>query len=212
MSRKRANKTRPFVQLDAKLLKNYMPIIGPNGLAVYTCLKLHENRRTGQCNPSYQTVAEETGLSRRSVIRYTAQLIKLKLISPTPLWSKKGNRTSNQYNLTDPNRLDYGERSDNNSPKNSSAIQSLPDFEPEPPSHYPSDTDALQPDSPNQINITKIEKPEIILTDKQRNCTHHPSSVQHFGQGVNICHNCYGLLDDDGQLIEELPTVDEEAA
>jgi hypothetical protein len=211
VARRRSNKTRGFVQLDAKMLKNYMPIIGPNGLAVYTCLKLHENRRTGQCNPSYQTIANETGLSRRSVIRYARLLINLKLISPIPIWDSKGDRTSNQYNFTDPGRLDYGEGGAEPL-QPGSATESPPPPEPVPISHHADDNLAPQHHEGNQIYITKEETPEKTAMLKQKTCTHPTELVIHLDKDINICNRCFGLLDDNGELVEEIPAEDIAAA
>jgi hypothetical protein len=210
MSRRRANKTRPFVQFDAKLMKYYMPLIGPNGLAVYTCLKLHENRRTGQCNPSYQTIADETRLSRRSAIRYTALLISLKLISPIAIWSSRGNRTSNQYHLTDPARLDYGQTGGPGAPKTGGDIPAPPPALPEPPSHYGGDSLAPQPDPLNQIYRTKENTAQKTTPSKQQICPHPAHSVRHLDTDINICNHCFGLLDDHGVLVEPVATLREE--
>lgn len=208
MAWNRAKKTRPFVKLDATLMQYVMPIIGPDGLAVYMCLKLHHNRRTGQCNPSYQRIAEETGMSRRSVIRYMRLLISLKLVAPTPLWDGKGHRTSNQYCFANPAKFDYGTAGDPAAPKTTSDSVAPPPPEIVPMSHHPSDSLAPQPDELNQIDITRDENAEKtqekITVTKQHVCPHPTEAVRHLDTDINICNHCFGLLNDRGELVEEV--------
>jgi hypothetical protein len=70
----------PHTRIDNRVF-DFMSIIGPNGFAVYAVLKKHENRHTGRCYPSYQTVADITGLDRTTVIKYTTLLVTLGLIN-----------------------------------------------------------------------------------------------------------------------------------
>ena len=77
---------------------NYMSIITTNGFAVYATLKKHENRHTGRCYPSYNTVAEITGLDRKTVIKYTNLLVMLGFISKQAQFID-GRQTSNQYSF-----------------------------------------------------------------------------------------------------------------
>lgn len=202
MSRRRANKTRPFVKLDFKLVRHIMPIVGPEGLAVYTCLKMHENRRTGQCNPAYQTIADETGMSRRSAIRYTRILVNLKAVSLVPIWTDKGDRTSNQYNLTDPARFDYGQTQAPGVPDPGGDTTAPPPPQSVPQAHYGGDSQALDPAPLNQFNATMVEDTEKSSTYKQRTCTHPTNLVRHLDTDINICDQCFGLLDDSGRLVE----------
>ena len=179
MSRKRANKTRPFVQLDAQLIRLYLPIIGAHGLAVYTTLKLHENRRTGQCNPSYQTVADETGLSRPTVIKYTQLLAALKLIVIVPIWLSIERRSSNQYVFASLGDLDRKEPvpippPDGYVEENGGGQGDFP-----PPEKavkivdYPSQQDIPKPNPLNQNDITNNTTPQKSNTAKQK--TQHAS-------------------------------------
>ena len=45
------------------------PNVAPAGVEVALCLLHHLNTKTGQCNPSYSTIAEWTGLNRDTVIK-----------------------------------------------------------------------------------------------------------------------------------------------
>lgn len=45
------------------------PTVTPAGVEVALCLLHHHNTKTGQCNPSYSTIAEWTGLNRDTVIK-----------------------------------------------------------------------------------------------------------------------------------------------
>ena len=142
-----------------------MDIIGTNGFAVYAVLKKHENRHTGRCWPSYQTVANITGLDRKTVIKYTSLLVVLKLINKQPCFID-GRQTSNRYSFCElpaankgggntPPPLDRGEASD--SPSGDVPPQPLP---------------------PNQP-----------VTKKQMDCPH--KEVARPVEGVAYCRICY---------------------
>ena len=45
------------------------PTVTPAGVEVALCLLHHHNTKTSQCNPSYSTIAEWTGLNRDTVIK-----------------------------------------------------------------------------------------------------------------------------------------------
>ena len=212
MSRKRANKTRPFVQLDAQLLRLYMPIIGAQGLAVYTALKLHENRRTGQCNPSYQTIAGETGLSRPTVIKYARLLATLKLIVIVPIWTSVNDRSSNQYVFASLDALDRQKPEPIPPPdgyEGGGQGASPPPEKPENGINHPGQTDIPKPITLNQINLTSDTTPEISISTKQKSCSHPAEEVHHLDINVNICNACYGLLDDEGAIIEDLSPAED---
>jgi helix-turn-helix protein len=89
----------PHTRIDNRIF-SYMSIIGTNGFAVYAVLKKHENRHTGRCYPSYQTVADITGLNRTTVIKYTTLLITLGLINKQAHFID-GRQTSNRYSFRD---------------------------------------------------------------------------------------------------------------
>src|SRR5688572_22696292 len=89
----------PHTRIDNRVF-DYMDIIGANGFAVYAVLKKHENRHTGRSFPSYQTVADITGLNRTTVIKYTNLLVVLGLITKQAHFID-GRQTSNRYSFRD---------------------------------------------------------------------------------------------------------------
>jgi len=96
---KMKNRRAPHTRIDNRVF-NYMDIIGTNGFAVYAVLKKHENRHTGRSWPSYQTVADITGLNRTTVIKYTNLLVVLGLINKQAHFID-GRQTSNRYSFRD---------------------------------------------------------------------------------------------------------------
>ncbi len=205
MAKRSSRKSRPFVQLDAKLLQLYLPRIGPNGLAVYACLKLHENRRTGQCNPSYQTLADEIGISRPTVIKYAYMLEALKLVQIRPVWTALADRSSNQYDLTDPHRLEREPMIPIPPPE---GIEGGGQVALPPPGGFENELNPggqsplPYPEVLNQKERTKESDVENRLHEKQLGCAHPNNSVHDLGDGVIICNDCFGLLDAAHHLLE----------
>ena len=70
----------PFFRIPTHIAKDFFPLIGPYGIAVYTGLSMYANNGTQQAWPSYQTMADLTGMSRREVIRVISRLEFFKLI------------------------------------------------------------------------------------------------------------------------------------
>lgn len=68
---------------------------------VLMVLAVHHNDRTGDCTPSVETLAAETGLSRRAVQISTAALAAAGLITINRR-SRHGIQTSNQHDLFGP--------------------------------------------------------------------------------------------------------------
>jgi hypothetical protein len=62
--------------------------------AATVMLLLFQNRKTGQCNPSYDAIAERMGGSRRTAIRAAAELVKAGYLS----WEGTRGGTSNHTN------------------------------------------------------------------------------------------------------------------
>ena len=42
-----------------------------------------------------------------------------------------------------------------------------------------------------------------MVTEKQKTCPHPPELIVILPDGITICNHCYGLLDENLQLIEE---------
>ena len=63
-----------------ELTRRYLPLLGGTVWGTYTTLFTFRNRKTNQCFPRYQTIAERRGLSRRSIIRHVNKLTAFGLI------------------------------------------------------------------------------------------------------------------------------------
>jgi hypothetical protein len=71
--------------------------IGAVGIAIYQSLA--SRAWDGQCFPSYQTIAEDTGVSRPTAIKYIKKLQETGLIEVQPRHNRRGDPTSNLYTL-----------------------------------------------------------------------------------------------------------------
>jgi Helix-turn-helix domain len=92
----------PWIRYE-ELMKRYLPLVGGTVWATYTTLFTYRNRKTNQCFPRYQTVAEARGVSRRTVIRHVNTLIGCGLIEKAPRFydnddrRERGGQRSNKY-------------------------------------------------------------------------------------------------------------------
>ncbi len=75
---------------------NWARVVGPYGIAVYNVLALHADAITQTCWPSYETIAELAGMSRRQAMTAIGQLAIRRIIHI----GKKGR--SNLYTLLHP--------------------------------------------------------------------------------------------------------------
>lgn len=71
--------------------------VGAVGIAIYQSLA--SRAWDGQCFPSYQTIAEDTGVSRPTAIKYIKKLQEVGLIEVQPRFNRRGDPTSNLYTL-----------------------------------------------------------------------------------------------------------------
>ena len=104
----RAKSKRSFVAIDGRMAGYYPKIVGPFAWTIYTYLKRCHSRKTGLCVPSYQRIADNTGMCRMTVIRHMKRLKAENLVRIVPRFHKeqeKGRR-SNQYDFTYPSDLD----------------------------------------------------------------------------------------------------------
>src|SRR5436305_6408018 len=70
------------------------------GLAVLGALiviKSHLNQKTGQCNPSFNTLAKEVGVDSSTMIRYVKRLKAVNLIDPQLRFRDDGGYAANHY-------------------------------------------------------------------------------------------------------------------
>jgi|GEM_PF-2379246 DNA-binding GntR family transcriptional regulator len=72
--------------------------IGAVGIAIYQSLA--SRAWDGQCFPSYQTIADDTGVSRPTAIKYIKKLQKAGLIEVQPRHNRRGDPSSNLYTLS----------------------------------------------------------------------------------------------------------------
>ena len=161
-------KRTPHVRIDARVF-DFMPIIGANGFAVYAVLKKHENRHTGRCYPSYDTIAKITGLNRTTVIKYTQLLVTLGLIDKQASFID-GRQTSNRYSFRD---LPVGKKGGGTIPLPQDRVE-----QGDPPS-------GAVPPQPLTLNQ--------ILTKKQIECLH--KDIGNLNDGVAYCRSCYATLE-----------------
>jgi hypothetical protein len=166
----------PHTRIDNRIY-DFMPIIGTNGFAVYAVLKKHENRHTGRCYPSYQTIADITGLDRTTVIKYTDLLVKLGFITKQAQFID-GRQTSNRYGFRD-----------------------LPDIKKGGGNGKPPHDRVEQDNSPGGASPPQPLTLNQILTKKQQDCAH--KEVGNLPDGVAYCRNCYLNLDQSNNLTAE---------
>ena len=175
-------KHTPHTCIENSIIDN-MAQIGVYGYAVYCAIKRHLNQKTGDCFPSYGTIARKIGIDRGTVIRYVKKLQALGLLSPQLRFKEDGSPTSNQYNF------DKG-----------SGTKQPPVVAPD--NHPSSAPPPEQSPIPNKKQLT-ITEVDLMPTEKQKTCPHPPSEIVFLADSVTICHHCYGLLDENLKLISE---------
>lgn len=85
-----------------EIIDEYGGKLGPHGLAIYYALCRHANENR-ECWPSYQTLAHETGMSRRQAIREVGRLLAMGFIGKVSRFEDKyGDQDTNLYVLLDP--------------------------------------------------------------------------------------------------------------
>src|ERR687893_1048704 len=63
-----------------EIANQYMSSLPGSVWATYTALFTFRNRKTNQCFPRYQTIADKRGVHRRTIIRHVDYLVKVGLI------------------------------------------------------------------------------------------------------------------------------------
>src|ERR687898_778056 len=69
----RKQKKNHWIRFE-EVAKRYIPLLPGSVWATYTTLFTFRNRKTNQCFPRYQTIADSRGLHRRTIIRHVAIL------------------------------------------------------------------------------------------------------------------------------------------
>src|SRR5215211_9493092 len=89
----------PYTRIDNSIIDDCAAQIGIYGLGIYVAIKRHLNQKTGDCFPSYQTIAKKLHIDRGTVIRYVKKLKAFNLLDPKLRFKEDGSPTSNQYNF-----------------------------------------------------------------------------------------------------------------
>jgi helix-turn-helix protein len=184
-------KHTPHTRIENSIIDN-MARIGVYGYAVYCAIKRHLNQKTGDCFPSYATIARKVGIDRGTVIRYVKKLKALNLIDPQLRFKEDGSPTSNQYNFSP---------ADENSSGSAGGCSKPPPVVAQ-DNHPSSSAPPEQSPSPNKKERT-ITDVDFYPTEKQKNCPHPPEHIVILPDNITICNHCYGLLDENLTLQEE---------
>jgi hypothetical protein len=169
-----------------------MAQIGVYGYAVYCAIKRHLNQKTGDCYPSYATIARKVGIDRGTVIRYVKKLKVLNLVDPLLRFKEDGSPTSNQYN--------FSPADENSSGSAGSGTKQLPVVAQD--NHPSSSAPPEQSPPPNKKQRT-ITDVDFYPTEKQKTCLHPTTEIVFLAENITVCHHCYGLLDENLKLQEE---------
>ena len=184
---------KPHTRIDNDIIDDCASQLGIYGLGIYLGIKRHLNQKTGECYPSYATIARKLGIDRSTVIRYVKKLKALKLLSPQLRFKEDGSPTSNQYNFSPASTL----RSQDE-PKEGSGTEPPPLVAED---NRPSGTELpKQSSSPNKKERT-IAEVNLLPTEKQKTCPHPPALISYLPDNITICHHCFGLLDENLTLI-----------
>jgi Helix-turn-helix domain len=179
--------TNPHIRIDLDFIREYVPLIGPYGYTIFSVIKAHENGKTGDCFPSYKTIARESKVDRSTVIRYVKKLRELHLISPEWRFKEDGSYNSNQYNF------DKGGRA-----KPPTVVA-----QDNPPSSPPPPKLSEENQKEKRTKQRTLEEVDLMPTERQKTCPHPPSEIVILPDNITICHHCYGLLDENLTLQEE---------
>jgi hypothetical protein len=101
-SKPRKQKKNPLIIFE-ELTKRYLPLIGAPAWGTFSIIFTYRNRKTNQCFPRYQTIADARGVSRRTVIRHVNILVDFGLIEKAPRFydddrrRECGGQRSNKY-------------------------------------------------------------------------------------------------------------------
>jgi hypothetical protein len=212
-----AHAIAPHTRIDNAIIDKVADTIGIYGLGIYLAIKRHLNQKTGDCFPSYKTIARKLGIDRGTVIRYVKKLKAVGLVDPEWRFKEDGSHASNQYNF-------QGADSSVPSNKSGEVVKTGQAGRPEQPPPVVLDDHPGRPERPEQSEsnkknrtITDVDffaeknQQSTIPTEKQKTCRHPLSEVVILAEAT-ICHHCWGLLDDNLQLIEEGKTPQAVAA
>lgn len=179
---------KPHTRIDNAIIDDLAAKIGIYGLGIYVAIKRHLNQKTGDCFPSYKTIARKLGIDRGTVIRYIKKLKAFNVLSKELRFKEDGSPTSNQYNF------DKGSGSEQ---PPLVAQDNLPGGPPPPEQSEP---------NKKQRSITDVDfiaeknQQTPMPTQRQKTCQHPPEHIVILPDNITICHHCYGLLDENLKL------------
>jgi hypothetical protein len=215
----------PHTRIDNSIIDDLASKIGIYGLGIYVAIKRHLNTKTGDCFPSYKTIARKLGIDRGTVIRYVKKLKVFNLLDPELRFKEDGSPTSNQYNFDlSADRQDKGgctkqpeAVAQNNQPGCTEPPEQVP--VPNMKQRSTAEVDFFPTNSPQTPDKSPINshilpsKEQLEPTEKQQTCPHPASEIVILPDNITICNHCYGLLDENFKLQEgETVTVEIVAA
>jgi helix-turn-helix protein len=216
-----AASTIPFTAIENSSIARASRI----GLAVLGALvviKSHLNQKTGQCNPSYNTLANEAGVDRSTMIRYVKRLKAVNLIDPHLRFRDDGGYAANQYHFSasgeQPSEPGKVSATRQPLPSEEHGADTLPLVAEMPPpggapATPPGGNSATTPsgtDATALKNKTEERTSEPLLclptclptgkTEKQKTCQHPQEEIACLSENIIICNHCFALLDDNPTL------------
>jgi hypothetical protein len=78
------------VEIENRIIDQYLPCIGAYGLAIYTVIKRHLEQPLTQGPPSYAAIAHRFRMDQGSVIRHVKILKRLHLLPPSLRFKEEG--------------------------------------------------------------------------------------------------------------------------
>ena len=180
----------PHTRIDNSIIDDLASKIGIYGLGIYVAIKRHLNTKTGDCFPSYKTIAKKLHIDRGTVIRYVKKLKAFNLSSPELRFKEDGSPTSNQYNF---------DKGSCTKPPEVVAEDNHPSGR-KPPEQVPLLNKKQRTIAQVDLMPTPIKSGP---TEKQKTCTHPPEYIVILPDNITVCNHCYGLLDENLTLQEE---------
>jgi Helix-turn-helix domain len=216
----------PFTAIENSIINECLPRIGLAGLGVYVVIKKFLNQKSGQCNPSYQTIARKAGVDRSTIIRYVKKLKTVNLIDPELRFREDGGYASNQYNFSTAAQNPPSQKPDNIGTGNQETPASGGEKQPPPlvveenhpsgatattpsGSHATSPGAPVPPEQSSSSNKRERTTPDIASlptpmqsgpTEKQKTCPHPSEEIAHLSENIIVCNHCFALLDENPTL------------
>jgi hypothetical protein len=191
----------PHTRIDNSIIDDLASKIGIYGLGIYVAIKRHLNTKTGDCFPSYKTIAKKLHIDRGTVIRYVKKLKAFNVLDPQLRFKEDGSPTSNQYNF-------QGAGNSAPSKDTDKEVYIVQGGGTEPPpliaeDNQPSGTEPPEQSPSSNKKQRTIAEVNLMPTEKQQTCPHPAREIVILPDNITICNHCYGLLDENLKLQEE---------